>query len=263
MRLLPTVTIAIAAAMPNPVAAQDRPPDDGPHGQIAMGAGVAPEYEGADDLRVIPFVLADIRWGGVTFEMRGLRARVDLASDPRFSIGPVIGARLDRSDADGPVGRLPDIDTAIEAGGYVGYRFGGDRLGQGSVQVELSVVHDISEVHDGLLATASASYMAIRKPDSFVSFDLQTTWADADYTQTYFGISPADAAASGLAAYDPGSGFRDVGAGISAGYYFSRSLGIVGRVGANYLIGDAADSPVTDQGSRWQPVGGLTLSYRF
>ncbi|PCD02184.1 MipA family protein [Sphingomonas spermidinifaciens] len=263
MRLLSTALIALVAAMPIPVAAQDGPPDEGPHGQVASGAGLAPDYEGSDDLRVIPFVLADIRWAGVTLEMRGLHARVDLASDPRLSLGPVIGARLDRSDVDGSVGLLPEIDTAIEAGGYVGYRFGGNRLGQGSMQVELSVVHDISEVHNGLLATVSTSYMAIRKPDSFVSFDLQTTWADADYTQTYFGISAADAAASGLATFDAGSGFRDVGAGISAGYYFSRSLGIVGRVGANYLIGDAADSPVTDQGSRWQPVGGLTLSYRF
>lgn len=263
MRLLSTALIAAAAALPIPAAAQEGPPDSGPHGQVAVGAGVAPDYEGSDDLRVIPFVLADIRWGGVTLEMRGLRARVDLAADPRLSVGPVIGARLDRSDVDGPVGLLPEIDTAIEAGGYVGYRFGGDRLGQGSVQVELSVVQDISEVHDGLLATASASYMAVRQPDTFLSFDLQTTWADADYTQTYFGISPADAATSGLAAYEPGSGVRDVGMGISAGYYFSRSLGIIGRVGANYLIGDAAESPVTDQGSRWQPVGGLTLSYRF
>lgn len=263
MRLLSTALIAVTAALPNIAAAQEGPPDDQPHGQVAVGAGLAPDYEGSDDLRVIPFVLADIRWAGVTLEMRGLRARVDLASDPRLSLGPVIGARLERGDVDGPVGLLPELDTAIEAGGYVGYRFGGDQLGQGSVQVELSVVHDISEVHEGLLATASTSYMAVRQPDSFLSFDLQTTWADSDYTRTYFGISSADAATSGLAAYDPGAGFRDIGAGVNAGYYFSRSLGILGRVGANYLIGDAADSPVTDQGSRWQPFAGVTLSYRF
>lgn len=256
-------SLIVCAACPNVAIAQEVRADGAPHGQVALGAGAAPEFDGSDDLRVIPFALADIRWGGVTVEVRGLRGRVDLVPDSRLAIGPVIGARLDRSDVEGPVGLLPEIDTAIEAGGFVGYRFGGDQHGQGSLQVELSVLHDVSDTHDGLLATAGASYAAVRKADTFLSFDLQTTWANADYTRTYFGIAAADATRSGLAAYEPGSGFRDVGAGVSAGYYFSRNLGIIGRLGANYLVGDAADSPVTDEGRRWQPTGGLALSYRF
>lgn len=263
MRHLLPATLGCALFTPAMAIAQEVPSEASPHGQIAIGAGVAPEYDGSDDLRVIPFVLGDVRWRGLTVELRGLRGRIDLASDPRFSIGPVIGARLDRNDADGPVGLLPEIDAAVEAGGFVGYRFGGDPLGQGSLQLELSVVHDVSRTHDGLLATASAGYTAVRRRDTFLSFDLQTSWANADYTRTYFGIAPADALRSGLAAYRPGSGFRDVGAGLSAGYYFDRHLGVIGRLGASYLVGDAADSPVTDEGRRWQPLGGLTFSYRF
>lgn len=264
MRSLLLMTIACGAFLPGLAVAQEVPTDDGsPRGQIAIGAGVAPEYDGSDNLRAIPFLLGDIRYGGVTLELRGLRGRVDLASDPRFSIGPVIGPRLDRKDVGGPVGALPDIDVAVEAGGFVGYRFGGGQLGQGSILTEVSVVHDVSRTHDGLLATASASYAAVRNADAFLSFDVQTSWANADYMRTYFGIAPADATQSGLPGYRPGSGFRDVGAGLSAGYYFTPRWGVIGRLGANYLVGDAADSPITDQGSRWQPLGGLTLSYRF
>jgi MipA family protein len=263
MRLMCPAALVCTIFLSSVAAAQEVPLDGSPHGQIAAGIGVAPEYDGSDDLRVIPFVFGDVRWHGVTFEFRGLRARADLASDSRFSIGPVVGGRLNRNNADGPVGLLPEIDTAIEAGGFVGYRLGGDELGQGSLQLELNALHDVSRTHNGFLATASASYTAVRHPDSFLSFDLQTTWANADYTRTYFGVVPADAVRSGLAAYRPGSGFRDVGGGLSAGYYFSRHFGVIARVGANYLVGDAGDSPVTDQGRRWQPLGGLTLSYRF
>lgn len=263
MRLLLPLTIACVALYPGLAAAQQMSDDGLPHGQAALGAGVAPEYDGSDELRVIPFALADVRWRGLTFEVRGLRGRVDLASDSRFAIGPVIGARLDRNNVDGPVGLLPEIDTAVEAGGYVGYRFGGDELGQGSLQVELSVLHDISRTHNGLIATANASYAALRGVDSFVSFDVQTTWASADYTRTYFGVAAADAVTSGLAAYEPGSGFRDIGLGLSAGHYFNRHIGVVGRVGSNYLVGDSADSPITDEGRRWQPFVGVALSYRF
>lgn len=263
MRLfLPLVGICLTC-LPSLAAAQAAAPDGAPHGQVALGAGIAPEYDGADDVRAIPFVLADFRWQGITFEFRGLRGRADLAADPRLAIGPVIGARLDRRDRDGQVGFLPDIDTAIETGVFVGYRFGGNQLGEGSLQVDLTAVHDVSHTHNGLLATASASYAAVRRRHTFVSVDVQTTWASTDYTRTYFGVSAQDAARSGLRAYRPSSGIRDVGAGLSAGYFFGRHVGVVARAGANYLVGDIADSPVTEQGSRWQPAAGIALSYRF
>ncbi|WP_347302130.1 MipA/OmpV family protein [Croceibacterium sp. TMG7-5b_MA50] len=246
-----------------PAAAQEAPSAGGLHGQVAVGAGVAPEYDGSDDMRVIPLLFGDLQLGDVTLELRGLRARADLIADPRLSLGPVIAPRLERNDVDGPVGLLPEIDTAVEAGAFVGYRLGGDARGQGAVQVELTALHDVSDVHNGSLVTGSASYAAIRRLDLFVSLDAQATWADADYTRIYFGIAPAAAMASNLAPYDPGAGFRDVGAGITVGYYFSRRWGVIGRAGANYLIGDPADSPVTDEGRRWQPLAGVALSYRF
>jgi len=243
--------------------AQAGPSDGSPHGMVAIGAGVVPEYDGAKDMRVLPAVVADIRWGGVNVQVRGPGLRVDLVSDSRFALGPVIGARLPRDDADGAIGLLPEIDTAIEAGGFIGYRFGGDQFGQGALQMELSVLHDVSRTHNGLLATASASYTAVSRRDVFLSIDAQTTLANRDYTRTYFGIDAAGAAASGLAAFRPDGGIRDVGAGVTAGYWFSQNVGITARAGANYLLGDIADSPVTEEGRRWQPAGGVMLAYRF
>jgi len=261
MRLVLPALLACCAALP--CAAQEAPSSGGLHGQIAAGPGVAPDYDGSDDIRAIPLVFGDLRVGDITVELRGLRGRVDLMADPRLSAGPVIGPRLDSGDVDGPVGLLPEIDMAVEAGIFAGYRFGGNALGQGAVQLELTALHDVSQVHDGLLVTGTASYAAFRTGDTFVSLDAQTTWASADYTRTYFGVLPADAVLSGLAAYDPGGGFRDVGAGLSVGHYFSRHWGVIGRVGANYLVGDPADSPITEDGRRWQPLGGIALSYRF
>ncbi|PTQ13205.1 MipA family protein [Sphingomonas oleivorans] len=264
-KVLPILASLAAAVLAIPAAAQSPAPEDNgsPHGFVALGAGVTPEYDGAEDLRVIPFGMADVRWGGVDFEFRGLRGRADLMPDSRFAAGPVISARLSRDDADGAVGLLPEIDTAIEAGGFVGYRFGGNAYGEGAVQLELTMLHDISGTHDGLLATAQASYAAVRRSDFFLSLDGQLSWANKDYARTYFGVTAADAAASGLPEYRPGSGLRDLGAGVTAGYWFDRSIGVIGRLGASYLVGDIADSPVVDEGRRWQPTAGLGISYRF
>ena len=267
MRTLFPSLLACGFAASNAGAAQAQtrtgPTDGAPHGVVAIGPGIVPEYDGAGDMRTLPIIMADIRWGGVNVQMRGTGLRADIVSDSRLAFGPVLGGRLPRNGADGPVRLLPEIGTAIEAGAFLGYRFGGDQLGQGSLQMELSMVHDVSQTHNGLLGTASASYAVIRKPDVFFSLDAQTTWANQDYTRTYFGIDAAGAAASGLAAYRPGAGIKDVGAGVTAGYWFSRHFGVTARAGASYLVGDIADSPITDEGSRWQPAAGLMLSYRF
>lgn len=262
-RILTLLACSIAALSSGAAQAQSAPSDGGPHGVVAIGPGVVPEYDGSSDMRVLPFVMGDVRWGGLNVQIRGSGLRVNITPDSRFSFGPVIGARLPRNDADGRVGLLPEIDTAIEAGGFVGYRFGGDQFGQGSLRTELSVLHDVSGTHNGLIATASASYAAVSNRDVLLSIDTQASWANSDYTRTYFGIDTAGAAASGLAAYRPDGGIRDVGAGVTAGYWFSPQFGVTARAGASYLVGDIADSPVTREGRRWQPAGGVMLSYRF
>lgn len=264
LMLIPLAFLAATAVTTSSTAHAQQAPDDGaPHGMVAIGAGVVPEFDGSGDVRPFPFATADIRWRGINFQVRGAGARMDVVSDPRLAIGPVIGPRLPRRDADGRIGRLPEIGTAIEAGGYIGYRLGGNQFGQGAVQLDLTMVHDISNTHNGLLATGSASYAAVQNRDIFLSFDLQTSWASADYSRTYFGIDQNGATASGLAAYTPGSGFRDVGGGVTAGYWFSERFGVIARAGATYLVGDIADSPIVDEGSRWQPAAGLMLSFRF
>lgn len=258
------ILLASGIAMPCFSAhAQEAPADGSPHGVVAIGVGVLPEYDGARDVRALPFMSGNVSWGGVNLELRGAGLRADLASDARLAIGPVIGIRLPRNDVDGRVGLLPEIDTAIEAGGFIGYRFGGDERGQGSLQMEISVVHDVSGVHDGLLATAGASYAAFRSASFSLALDAQTTWVNGDYARTYFGVTPTAAAASSLPAYRPGSGIRDVGVGVTAAYWFSERFGLTGRVGANYLVGEIADSPVTDEGRRWQPAAGIAVAYRF
>lgn len=233
------------------------------HGVIALGVGAVPEFDGAGDLSAIPFVFGEAVWRDINFEFRGLGGRVDLARDSRLSIGPAIGGRLSRDDAGGRIGRLPDIDAAIEAGGYVGYRFGGAVSGQGSLYTEISLMSDVSGVHDGALATASIRYAALRSRDFSLALDAQATWASSDYTRTYFGIDTAGAEASGLQPYDPGSGLRDVGLGVTGGYWLTDRVGLIGRIGAAYLMGDVADSPIVEEGERWQPVSGVALSYRF
>src|SRR3546814_1817576 len=46
----------------------------GPTGFIALGPGATPAYDGAKSYQLIPFGIADLRWKGMEFELRGLRS---------------------------------------------------------------------------------------------------------------------------------------------------------------------------------------------
>jgi MipA family protein len=271
------LTMAVVACAPaqaqealgDTAAGAEKPVRDaasGPHGFVALGAGATPKYDGAKSYQAIPFGLVDVRWKGVEFELRGLRARVDVAGNSPIQVGPAVNLRFKRDsakDGSGRVRLLDDVDTAVEVGGWLGYRFGGDEQGQGELAVDVTVLKDVNDGHDGLTGTAQISYAAYRSRRLFVNVDAQANYADKKYMRAYFGVTPQEALRSGLDAYRPGAGIRDVGAGVTAGYQFNQRLGLIARAGANRYLDDAKDSPITKEGSKVQAVGGLALSYRF
>jgi outer membrane protein len=261
----PPTAEAEAAA---PASAQDADgrPRGGAHGFFAIGPGAVPAFDGAKKYQLIPLMIGNVGWKGVEVQLRGLGARVDLLGDSRVQVGPVFNFRGNRnssSDGSGRVKLLDDVDSSLEVGGFVGYRFGGNKYGQGEVAFDVSLAKDVNGGHDGLVGSAQVSYAAHRSQKFFLNLDAQTSFADKKYMRAFFGVTPTEALRSGLPTYRPGSGMRDAGAGVTAGYQFNQRWGLIARAGANYYLGDAKDSPIVDEGSKLQAVGGLALSFRF
>ena len=66
--------------------------------------------------------------------------------------------------------------------------------------------------HKGLTGDIGAD-LIVRDENSYIfSIGPRARWADNDYHDAYFGVTPAVSGATGLAAFDPGSGFYAVGA---------------------------------------------------
>ncbi|MFV3128261.1 MipA/OmpV family protein [Niveispirillum sp. KHB5.9] len=261
---VPILLLSAACLITAPAAmAEDAPQWSG---FVALGGGLKPEYAGADKYEPIPFAVVNLEKGPYLFEMTGLTARAGMELVPGLYAGPVVGFDMGRDDDvdSKPVARLDKIDSGLDAGGFVGVRFGGNQYGQGEVGIDLTALFDMSDVHSGMLLTAELSYAALRRQQWFVNLDAQATYADASYTRTFFGVTAAEAGRSGLTAYRPGSGLRDIGAGVTVGYQFNQNWGVMGRLSYDYLVGDAADSPIVkDEGSRHQGLAGLAISYRF
>src|SRR5205085_12179368 len=92
------------------------------------------------------------------------------------------------------------------------------------------------------------------------------TWADDEFTRTYFDISPVEAARSpfGIHPFAAGGSFWYPGVLASAEYHVSRYWSVTAVGQYRRLTGDAADSPVVaDLGSRDQYGVSLSVTYAF
>jgi outer membrane scaffolding protein for murein synthesis (MipA/OmpV family) len=222
--------------------------------KVTIGAGgvYMPEYEGSDKFDIKPFPIISAKIGDrVEIDTTGIT--VNLFERDGFRVGVKGGYNLGRQEKDSDYLRgLGDIDAAGVIGGVVSY-------GRGPFEVYGSFDKTIggSEGMTGKLG-AKASY---RYERFIFSADVSGTWADDKEMQTYFGVTPAQSAASGLERYDAKAGIKRVDVKGSITYMMTENWMVTGAAGAGVLMGDAKDSPVVKNDV--QPFGMLGVAYRF
>lgn len=222
--------------------------------QVVLGGGImmAPKYEGSDefDLQPIPFITASLG-EHVKVDPRGVSIEVYSLNDLTFSgqIGYDIGRKDDDSEH---LRGLGDIDMGGVVGGTVTYE-----MGPAEFYASLSRNIGGSEGTEAKFGVDIVHFV-----DRFrFSAGLSATWADETYMETYFCVSAAQSAASGLPQYDIGAGFKRIDLDLSVTYGVTENWLVRGQIGLGHLIGDAADSPIVQEA--FQPSGIVAIGYRF
>ncbi len=249
----PAVTSAalscLFAALAAPALAQDR---DQNRAVLGLAGVYAPAYQGGDDYRLIPFPVLDLKYGRYFASSReGLGATLLEGQAVSVGAGVTYMPGYRRRDAPVGVGRL--------SGGAGARIFADARLGR--LAAGLSVTRALTGEVDGTLVDASLA-MPVRASARLTLIpSVSATWADGAYNRAYFGIDALQAAASGLAAYRPGGGLKDISASLTVSYRLNEkvTLGATGAVSS--LRGDANNSPIVVDPT--QPVAFVSVAYRF
>ena len=264
---------AQTVAGPPPGAA---PPPERHSLTIGIGGGIGPDYEGSNETSFQPGGVVQGQVDGFDFQVRGTNLYVDLLRDaPRartaLTLGPVVQVRLERTGKirDPRVAALGDRKTAVELGAYAGVSQRGVLNRYDSVNVELAFLHDVAGAHRSFLLTPSVSYSTPLSRRTFARAIVSADYVGEGYGRTYFDVTPAGAAASGLAPYTvSGSGFKSAGlTGLvvqDLGGDGRKGLGLFALAGYKRMLGQYADSPIVrDAGSANQgfAVAGLTYSF--
>ena len=222
---------------------------------LGAGAGLAPAYLGASRYRprAIPFALIAYRdtffFGPMGFGYNALHA-------DGWRIGPVLGYEAGRNqDKDPHLGGLGDIQGSITAGAFASYSTGPWRF---SGTIRQAVTHTAN----GLQGLVQFDYrMPLAAHRLFLAVGPDVEFGNGRYSRTWFGVTAAQSAQSGLAQYTPGAGLRDVG--LHANLTAPLTQHVVLRAFANLkqLTGEFGDSPIVQD--KTQGLLGVGAVYHF
>lgn len=273
MKFIQTAALGALLVLPSTLLAQEFGGDDSDGLQITISAGVisAPSYLGDDDQQTSVFPNITLSYGDrLTASLDGIRYTV--FSQNGFSAG-VVGAYhfgrdenpddnpfvIDGGDTTDLVG-LGDIDGTFELGGYVEYE-----AQKFSARLELR--QGVDGGHDGLYGEAEVKYNGSFDAfgrRAFFSIGPSVAFGDDAYNSTFFDVSAAQSAASGISQYDAGGGVISYGLHASAVVPLSEKMSMVGFVNYDQLAGDVGDSSIVqERGSENQTTVGMLLNYTF
>lgn len=289
MRILSIVAAAALLSLAPAALAQRAVPQSAPPGaatsdtaadRIAVGVGVAvlPEYEGANSKGWTPGAVAIGTVRGFEFFTRGTQLYVDLYRDApgpgvKYELGVIGGLRLDRVNRvdNAQVAALGRQDVAVELGGFVGInRTGLITSDYDTLTARVGVVQDVAGAHGSFVVTPQINYTTPLSYSTLVSIGASADYVGRGYGRTYFNISQAQSAASGLRAYDGAaeagwrrfnlsafavhslSGDLRRGWGIGAGILYGKLLG---RYKRSPIVQDVGDA------DQWAAAGGVTYVF--
>lgn len=212
---------------------------------LAAGAAMQPTFFGSDRYRVSPVPLVIIRWRDtVSLGVEGLSL---YWHHDNLRIGGGVsydGGRLDHesdgllNSGDNRLKGLGNIDSAVGLRAFLSYKWG-------RVDLDSSVTKYLGSQNKGLLATFGVSTtMAVGKK-FILRPHIGTAWADGDYMQTYFGVTPLQASRSVFPQYSTGAGIRGVNGGLTIVYRLSQHWFWGADLTATRYLDGAARSPIT------------------
>lgn len=224
---------------------------------IAGGVEISPAYFGSDHYET-----------GPSFDMR-----LDYVQFPNgftFGSGRAVGYRTGLG-LRGSVRYIPTRNTANspELKGLDNVPWGFEAgLGLGYEQRNYRVFAD---VRYGIVGTnawvGDIGADAIGYPIQGLTLTLgpRLNFASERFTNTYFGVTPDQAAGSGgqLTAYSANGGLIGGGVVLGARYLLNERWGVEGAASWDRLLNGAGDSPITENGSANQYSVGLSLTRRI
>ncbi|SIS84339.1 outer membrane protein [Roseivivax lentus] len=257
MKTLTSVAVCAAVLSATMASAQSQASPGDPALSFTLRGGVSsgPAYFGSEDYEYGPdlgFRFHSINIGPLAFgdpDPQAPKRGLGLGGSFRY-----IGLR-DASEHDLLTG-LDDIDPAYELG-----------LGLSYATQNFSAFADLRQGfggHQGVVGEMGADVILRASDAVTLTMGPRALFGDAEFADTYFGVSGSEASALNPA-YDADGGLVSVGAEFVMTYQINEDWGIETGLTWDRYMNDAADSPIVENGRR-DDLGarvGLTRNFQL
>jgi MipA family protein len=213
---------------------------------IALGFGVEYEtaYAGSDEygFELDPALAVQWRKGNHLFSWEGLELSWTTRQKDRWYIQVDLGLDGEREEGDSDDGRLDGLDERDdEFTGTGDVRYSLDEEWRNYVGTRISV----GDGDFGALGFLFAGHrFSSRQDGGGTEAFLYAKFGDRNHLNREFGISPSEAAASGLAETDLDGGHRSSGLRLVDRRFVSEHIQIVSGMEFEYYSNDVQDSPI-------------------
>lgn len=226
---------------------------------VGAGAGIKSNYRGSgeDSFKAAPLFRVRL-YDKVTIDPMGIRVRLSSWDCCRLIAVVARSEKRDVPDGD-PVKLLPRVGAGVN----VGMMFEG--IVWGPLAVRVNARKEISNGHSGATVQPALGVVIRDKSETFsVIPEVAVSWADGNYMDSFFAVTPSGSIASGFTPYDAGPGIRDALVRVTASYRFAEKWTVIARAQYSRLLGDARDSSIVRQGgSPNQHLAGVGVAYTF
>lgn len=226
---------------------------------IGVGLGYGTRYFGGEtDWHGTVFGEANFSNGVFLSTRDGVGYRF-LNNNAGFSAAASVGASgwrkesYGKNDTHNRLTGMGDVDPRVQANLFLNYDMGPFHVN--------TAVHQTLADRRGTSVNVTGRYDLLSSKTDLVELSGGFSYANKTEMGTFFGVSNAQSASSGNAAYTPKAGIAGTGVGVSWRHAITQNW--VSTVSANVTrLGDAAaDSPLSER--RTNSGIGATIGYRF
>ncbi len=206
---------------------------------VGMGVASLPAYEGSNSNRLAPAPEFDVRYKDIAFASMGEGIGVNILRGATYRAGVAMTYDMGREhNAATRLSGTGNVDPALEPKLF------------GEIAFLPVIFHaDIRARvtgQSGVIGDLSAYMPVVANETLQVFVGPSVTFADDNYMNTYFGISPQHAQPQSMfRPYTANGGIKNVNLGVSAFYHFDKNWFVSASAGIEKLLGSAASSPIT------------------
>jgi MipA family protein len=232
------------------------PPGVSQGGVVGLGLRAGREYTGSDERRTSVLPGIDYQWQNGFFAGFQNGIGFNASRQRGMDYGLRLTADFGRDESSSPVLRgLGDIDARPELGAFFNFS------PAAGIALNSSLRYGSGNERDGLLLDVGASWRVPLSQSLIFNTGVAATWANASYTQEYFGINRAQSQRSGYGINLPDAGIRDVRLGAALTYLITPSWSLTGAISHSELQGDARRSVIVRE--KGATTGLVVVGYRF